>query len=372
MKPKHTRRHAPWRQTVTALIVLVGLLLPALPARAVFDGTIDAGNEYPNVGVVFTERTNPRNDVTGGGPAFLVDGDHCNGVLIAEQLVLTIAACVSDRWDDFAYVSFAADYDPLYDYGGTDDEGNPLPFLEVDGEPLAPWDEGDDICREPCYRGEVIRASSSFKGNNWLAVLRLDESPTEVEGIEPAPLPALGTLAGLLGEDVTSVGYNDVACESDAASGEPWDCDDVEDFFDTPFENNQIVGRHIHLTERRFDTMEVTNVTKDLLDVEAVLNCDDLGGGSFDDTGTLVAMNHAQSCDETVVRRLDTNHARNFLCTKEFPELSGSALCGGAAAKSVPADDGEQSADRQQKGKSEGKHKGKKGNQDRGKGKRGR
>ena len=93
-----------------------------------------------------------------------------------------------------------------------------------------------------------------------------------------------------------------------------------------------------------------------------------LGGGVFDDdSGTLVALTHNHDCLETTVRRLDTNHARNFLCRKQFSELAGSPLCGSSGAAAKAASDGKQAVDRQHKGKSEEKHKGKKGKQDRGK-----
>ena len=87
MHPNRTWRRASWRQMITVLIVLVGLLLPALPARAVFNGTYDEFNNYPNVGIVFSERDGPGN----AGPPDIISGNPCNGVLIAPQFVLTIA-----------------------------------------------------------------------------------------------------------------------------------------------------------------------------------------------------------------------------------------------------------------------------------------
>ncbi len=337
MHPKQTRRRAAWPQLIVAITVLIGLSLPALPARAVWNGDLD-GNDHPHVGITYTEVTNPKGDLAGGLPD-IASGDYCSGVLIASTLVLTAADCFNDPWDGPAYVSFATDYDPPD---------------QVNGDPYAPGTFPEDYpggkgCAEPCYRGQVILASQGTVGPDRFAVIRLEEA---VVGVTPAVLPAFKSLGDIGGEELTTVGYGDFGDE----------CDDDGCVF--PF-------------VRRSGDLAVDAVKAKELRVSAVdgqYPCFDAGGGNFLDTGSdevLAALTNTFDCaEQTQVLRLDTVNARNFLCSAQFPELSGSALCGASAVASqaARADEAEQTADRQHNGKS--KHK--KGKQQRGKGKRGR
>ena len=364
------------------IIALVTLLLPAIPAKAVYNGILDGNNRYSNVGFVFTERTNPHNDVTGGGPPDVLDDDLCDGVLIAADLVLTAGSCVNDPWDDYAYFSPVPDFDPLYDYGATDD-GNQLPFLDD----LRPYQKGDNICDpETCFRGKIIKASSSFVGGHDLAVLKLSVDLVKKLGIKPAQLPAYNSLNNLVGAQFTIVGYGHVNC---AGGGCPPD-DDV--FFDDDpvhfpewdtFENSVIQDqttdppawwRHINLTERRYAVMQViaqkgegdqpnnSNRFFEMKQTDHKYSCIDQGGpyfrGTDDPNGTLVAINWDRDCSPvTDVLRLDTPNAKNFFCSKQFSELASSPLCAGSkdSTQATKDDGGKHAADHKHKN-SGGKH----------------
>jgi hypothetical protein len=363
--PRRGKRH----QLVVALIVLVALLLPGVPAGAIYNGTLDDDPAIPgddsafsNVGFVFAERTSRQNETTRGGPPDVIDGngqgDFCSGVLIAPTLVITAEFCsVTESWSKYAYFSPVPDYDPLYDWGKKDDGGNQLPFapdfstqypddpLDPPDDVLAPWVKGDAICREPCYRGKVIRGARHF------VVLRLEE---EVVGIEPAVLPEHRSLDGLLGELVTSVGYGNLVCEGDAGEfacpGPPEAIDEVFPDGSEWIETNITPGRVVHLHERRFTVMEVEEPTLvkpnkrhrflQLRWTEDGFHCEeDLGGGNFLGTepgGVLAALTYNHVCDDQIVAlRLDTSNARNFLCSKQFRhELGDSPLCAGKKADS--------------------------------------
>lgn len=395
MKPSTTPGRGKRQQTIVALIVLAALLLPAIPARAVYHGDL-TGERFSNVGIVFMERTSPKDETTGGGPPEV--WDHCTGVLIANNLVLTAGTCANDPWDKFAYFSPVDDYNPTYDWGEKDENGDYRPFAYDYSTPdpndrLAPWNKHVPICREPCYRGEVVRASSSGVGGHNLAVLRFKENIAEELDIDPAALPAYDSLNGLQGQRVTTVGYGDVGCEGPGCPADGIDAffdDDSDNFPEYDWIEYTIIRdeandppawwRYIELTQRRSAVMEVVSESGDwpkngnkfleVSETEDDYACEEAGGAYFlgdnDPDGTLVAINFDFDCSPvTDVLRLDTSNARNFLCSKQFPELKASLLCGGAAAQSLAADDGgKQSADRAHKGKQNGKH--------RGKGKRGR
>ncbi len=338
-----TRRTPMQAQSLARLALLVmltiGLLLPALPARAVIQGDLD-GNAHPNVGITYTEVTNPKGGLAGGLPDIVSTGDYCTGVLIASTLVLTAAGCFNDPWDGTAYVSFAADYEPPQQTNGDPYEPGSFPADYPGGKG----------CAEPCYRGTAILASQGTVGPDRFAVLRLDEP---VAGVTPATLPAFKSMGGIGGEALTTVGYGDFGDE----------CGEEECVFPFVRRSGQLAVDAVKVKELRVSA------------VDGQYPCFDAGGGNFLATGSgevLAALTNTFDCaEQTQVLRLDTVNARNFLCSSEFPELSGSALCDGsgiAAQAARAADDGDQTADRQHNGK--GKHK--KGKQNRGKGKRGR
>jgi hypothetical protein len=323
----------------------MALLLPAIPAQAVWNGSLD-GDRHPNVGVTYPEGSNPDGDLAGGLQDLPDSGDYCSGVLIAPTLVLVGEdGCFFDPWDfdpkdgdaEYGYVSFDPDYTP--------------PEQE-NGDPYAPGTFPEDYpndkpCREPCSRGEVVAVQDG------IAVLRLDEA---VAAITPAMLPAFRALDDLKGRKLTTVGYGDFGNE----------CDDDGCFF---------------AMERRVGTLRVESVGAKRITIAPVggtFPCYEDGSGNFLGTGNqenrdvVVALTwHSANCGEKPVKmdllRLDRGKARDLLCSPQFAdELAASPLCAkkNASAQSASADDGSTpSASLAQpsphKHKSGGKHRGK-------------
>lgn len=161
-------------------LVLALVCAGAAPASAITFGDPDGGL-HPNVGVVVIDRNpdSPGPDIT------------CSGVLIAEQVFLTVAHCVAvlEAVGEPYWVSF----DPAYD----EDAAAPTGLISGTAIKHELWDSGrqDDT--------------------HDIAVVLLD-SPA---GIAPAELPTAGLLdelnehGGLRDQTFTTVGYGAVRTE---------------------------------------------------------------------------------------------------------------------------------------------------------------
>jgi len=158
----------------TAVAALV-IMLVALPANAITYGEPD-GDAHPNVGVIIAEWMEPG-----------VKEVLCSGTLIAPDVFLTAAHCTATLEEigipnDQVWVSFDQDVEPVTA------STNLLPIT---------WVTNPAFNRHQSDPGD-------------LAVVLLDE---EVQGIEPASLPAaglfdqMGAKNGLRGQQFTAVGY---------------------------------------------------------------------------------------------------------------------------------------------------------------------
>jgi V8-like Glu-specific endopeptidase len=148
------------RRLVLAAVLLLAVLLPAAPAAAITNGTVDGG-AHPNVGGLVS-------------PTQYSDGTwlYCSGTLISPTVFLTAAHCAEDG--ERVGVTFDPDYaagDKVY--SGT-----------FHADPLYPGPTSD---------------------SHDIAVVVLDKA---VKGITPSQLPEAGSLSDLSRDQrFTSVGY---------------------------------------------------------------------------------------------------------------------------------------------------------------------
>src|SRR4051812_5745378 len=139
--------------------LLLAVLLPAAPASAITNGTVDGG-AHPNVGGLVS-------------PTQYSDGTwiYCSGTLISPTVFLTAAHCAEGA-------RVAVTFDPDYQAGDKVYYGT--------------------FHADPAYPGPTSDAHD-------IAVVVLDKA---VKGITPALLPAGGSLSGLSStQQFTSVGY---------------------------------------------------------------------------------------------------------------------------------------------------------------------
>src|SRR5687768_8373003 len=148
------------RRLVLALAVLAAVLLPAAPAGAITNGTVD-GNGHPSTGGLVS-------------PTQYDDGTwlYCSGTLISPTVFLTAAHCAEDG------ERVAVTFDPAYEAGDKVYAGT----FEAD----------------PAY-------NQSQSDPHDIAVVVFDKP---VRGIAPATLPEAGSLDDLAStQQFTSVGY---------------------------------------------------------------------------------------------------------------------------------------------------------------------
>ena len=147
------------RRLLLATALLLAVLLPAVPASAITNGTADGG-AHPNVGGLVS-------------PTQYSDGTwiYCSGTLISPTVFLTAAHCAEgDR--------VAVTFDPAYVAGDKVYSGT--------------------FHADPAYPGPTSDAHD-------IAVVVLDKA---VKGITPALLPRADSLSGLSStQQFTSVGY---------------------------------------------------------------------------------------------------------------------------------------------------------------------
>ncbi len=148
------------RRILVAAVLLLAVLLPAAPAGAITNGTVD-GTGHPDVGGLVS-------------PTQYSDGTwlYCSGTLISPTVFLTAAHC--GEQGERVGVTFDPDYVA----------GDKVYYGTFHADPLypGPTSDGHDI-----------------------AVVVLDRA---VKGIEPALLPAAGSLSNLSAtQQFTSVGY---------------------------------------------------------------------------------------------------------------------------------------------------------------------
>ena len=148
------------RRLVLALAVLAAVLLPAAPAGAITNGTVD-GTRHPSTGGLVS-------------PTQYSDGTwlYCSGTLISPTVFLTAAHCAEDG--ERVGVTFDPDYEA----------GDKVYYGTFQADPLYPGSSSD---------------------SHDIAVVVLDRA---VKGITPALLPRAGSLSGLSAtQQFTSVGY---------------------------------------------------------------------------------------------------------------------------------------------------------------------
>jgi V8-like Glu-specific endopeptidase len=148
------------RRLVLALAVLAAVLLPAAPAGAITNGTVD-GNGHPSTGGLVS-------------PTQYSDGTwlYCSGTLISPTVFLTAAHCAEDG--ERVGVTFDPDYEA----------GDKVYYGTFQADPLYPGNSSD---------------------SHDIAVVVLDRA---VKGITPALLPTADSLSGLSStQTFTSVGY---------------------------------------------------------------------------------------------------------------------------------------------------------------------
>jgi hypothetical protein len=378
--------------------LLVGLLLPAIPARAIYGSDPIPGGKYPYVGGVWLrwncclndqnfEMPNPPNypffdddpdAVPNPNPGFLEGPKvRANGILIASNVVLTNGAHFRNgRRVGVSFKKQLGDIDPNND---------------------AEFDVGAD----GVYEGYVYHMpglNRDKRGNvvNDLAVVILDDDvdPDDHGGVF-APLPALGGLNKLKGTRLTAISYG----PQNEAPYDPADEDKptVEEIL-APFVEWDFTRRR-----SAWDVGSVEKARLRLLAPEPSYYCDADQGAPFvdDKTGIVTSLMTfwPQYCNDAVAYgyRLDTRDVRDFLCAVgnddlldiedpnnnvgpspgfddlvpyATPDGGLQSFCDDVSAQraTAAADDGDQSADRQQNGN--GKHK--KGKQHGSKGKRGR
>src|SRR6478609_9551693 len=147
------------RRLLLTAALLLAVLLPAVPAAAITNGTTDGG-AHPNVGGLVSATQYP-------------DGTwlYCSGTLIAPTVFLTAAHCAEG---DRVRVTFDPDYQ--------------------DGDRVYPG----TFHADPAYPGPTSDAHD-------IAVVVLDKA---VKGITPALLPKANSLSTLPStQQFTSVGY---------------------------------------------------------------------------------------------------------------------------------------------------------------------
>jgi V8-like Glu-specific endopeptidase len=148
------------RRLVLALAALAAVLLPAAPAGAITNGTVD-GNGHPSTGGLVS-------------PTQYSDGTwlYCSGTLISPTVFLTAAHCAEDG--ERVGVTFDPDYEA----------GDKVYYGTFQADPLYPGNSSD---------------------SHDIAVVVLDRA---VKGITPALLPTADSLSGLSStQTFTSVGY---------------------------------------------------------------------------------------------------------------------------------------------------------------------
>jgi secreted trypsin-like serine protease len=148
------------RRLVLALAVLAAVLLPAAPAGAITNGTVD-GNGHPNTGGLVS-------------PTQYSDGTwlYCSGTLISPTVFLTAAHCAEDG--ERVGVTFDPDYEA----------GDKVYYGTFQADPLYPGNSSD---------------------SHDIAVVVFDRA---IKGITPALLPEAGSLSVLSStQQFTSVGY---------------------------------------------------------------------------------------------------------------------------------------------------------------------
>jgi hypothetical protein len=370
MHPKQKRNHASWRQIITALAVLAGLLLPALPARAIVDSDVlDAPGDYPYVGaawLVLNCCDDDGNPFESPIPPDLPLGDNrvrTSGVLVAPNVFLT--GGTQYRNGRRVAVTFenpiqTADFTDFYDPGTNPDGG------AFEGY----------VFHMPGLDREDEDTFARFD----LAVIVLDFPVPDALGVPIAPIADLGALNPTKKsktKELIAVSYG-----PDNHDPETWD-----------FQRRT--------SEWETKNPQATSVRLKGEDHDYFVCDGDQGAPLHTRSGDVAALIYIGKsfCGKDQVAdaiRLDTPQAREFLCqvgTDGFlddaeipnpnfpllgpdgpldypeiaePEVLTDEFCE-AAARSELADDGEQTADRQQNGKSEAKHEGKKGKQNRGK-----
>jgi V8-like Glu-specific endopeptidase len=148
------------RRLVLALAVLAAVLLPAAPAGAITNGTVD-GTRHPSTGGLVS-------------PTQYSDGTwlYCSGTLISPTVFLTAAHCAEDG--ERVGVTFDPDYEA----------GDKVYYGTFQADPLYPGSSSD---------------------SHDIAVVVLDRA---IKGITPALLPPADSLSGLSStQQFTSVGY---------------------------------------------------------------------------------------------------------------------------------------------------------------------
>jgi hypothetical protein len=148
------------RKLIVGALLALALLLPASSASAITNGAAD-GNGHPEVGMMLSPQVHSDGTWT-----------RCSGTLISSDIFLTAAHC---EIPDVSQVKVT--FDSAFVYPGTTYTGT--------------WHA------DPLY-------DQAQNDPHDLAVIVLDSAP----GIQPARLPAAGSLSGL-GKDqrFTSVGY---------------------------------------------------------------------------------------------------------------------------------------------------------------------
>jgi secreted trypsin-like serine protease len=148
------------RRLVLALAVLAAVLLPAAPAGAITNGSVD-GTRHPSTGGLVS-------------PTQYSDGTwlYCSGTLISPTVFLTAAHCAEDG--ERVGVTFDPDYEA----------GDKVYYGTFRADPLYPGSSSD---------------------SHDIAVVVLDRA---IKGITPALLPTADSLSGLSStQQFTSVGY---------------------------------------------------------------------------------------------------------------------------------------------------------------------
>jgi V8-like Glu-specific endopeptidase len=174
-----------WRRTaiVTAALA-VCLALLATPAGAVIGGQEDTTNIYENVGLWQLEYQ---------GEWF----GFCSGTLVAENVVLTAAHCMDffDVPGGLSHEDLRITFDPT--------PGADSTYYYVERIVVHP-----DWFDRPQLMGNSKRLGLAPPAED-MALVWLTESPTEVEGIQPAPIVGAGELdqLDLTSETFTVVGY---------------------------------------------------------------------------------------------------------------------------------------------------------------------